>query len=100
LDGVLGSIACFITLEPILKALSKNLNQRLDVAGVGQSAGLVGKSLTQCWFCVAFLVICLPALYLQRQKSSSRCCNHPKNAAACACFVGAVGLFGISASNF
>jgi hypothetical protein len=34
LDGVLGSIALFITLGPILKAWSKNLNQRLDVAGV------------------------------------------------------------------
>jgi hypothetical protein len=34
LDGVLGLIALFITLEPILGAGSKNLNQRLDVARV------------------------------------------------------------------
>jgi hypothetical protein len=34
LDGVLGSIAFFTTMEPILGAGSKNLNQRLDVAVV------------------------------------------------------------------
>jgi hypothetical protein len=34
LDGVLGSIALFTTMGPILGARSKNLNQRLDVAGV------------------------------------------------------------------
>jgi len=35
LDGVCGLFAAFITLGPILKAWSKNLNQCLDVAGVG-----------------------------------------------------------------
>jgi len=37
LDGVLGSIALFTTMKPILEAHVKNLNQHLDIARV--SAG-------------------------------------------------------------
>jgi len=48
LDGVSGLIALFITLEPILEAWAKNLNQCLDVVVVIPLPGdLSGKFLQE-----------------------------------------------------
>jgi hypothetical protein len=54
LDGVWGLIACFTTMEPILNGHFRNLNRYLDVAGVGEWVGLVGKNLTWRVFCLSF----------------------------------------------
>jgi hypothetical protein len=54
LDGVLGLIALFTTMEPILNGHFKNLNRSMANAAVGEWVGLVGKNLTQGGFYLPF----------------------------------------------